>query len=372
MPTTCEEAADCLRTGDELRQSGDLSAAIDRYLRAIRLDAEFGDAYHRLWNQVRGGKPSASELEAVAQCCRDVLARNGRHKIALDVLACVLTRQGSLAEARQCLESLCFWKNQAVHPEFTRKHWHTGTRRGPDFLIIGAMKCGTCSLYSYLAKHPLVLPAAEKEVRFFVNKFFFDQGIDWYLAHFPPIPPHGGYLAGEATPAYMRDFKVPERVKQYFPHVKLIAILRDPVDRAVSQYHYLAGEAGWEHSLEHVLEEDMRSVQSMSDLRRDVDGKSGCISAGLYVYQLQHWMTIFPKGQFLILRTEDMQRDAAAVTGRVFAFLGLPPHPLTVLKSENVGAYPRIDANLRRRLADFYRPHNRRLEEFLGMKFDWQ
>src|SRR3712207_6690007 len=105
-------------------------------------------------------------------------------------------------------------------------------RRLPDFVIIGTQRGGTTSLYHYLSKHPEVLPALRKEIHFFDLNF--DRGLDWYLAHFARQDQPG--LVGEASPLYMFHRDVPERVRRVLPNAKFIALLRNPVDRAYSQY----------------------------------------------------------------------------------------------------------------------------------------
>jgi hypothetical protein len=105
----------------------------------------------------------------------------------------------------------------------------------PDFVIIGAQKCGTSSLYHLLTRHPHVERAATKELHFF--DLLFDEGIEWYRQCFPPPKLKDGRrtIHGEATPGYLFHPLVPERMAEAVPQARLIALLRNPANRAYSK-----------------------------------------------------------------------------------------------------------------------------------------
>ncbi|WP_287276577.1 MULTISPECIES: sulfotransferase domain-containing protein [unclassified Okeania] len=116
----------------------------------------------------------------------------------------------------------------------------------PSFIIIGAQKRGTTSLYNYMIEHPQILPASKKELHFFnwVSKpgnRKKPEGVDWYLSQFPTIPDGKNLITGEATPDYLVDPHTPQRMFNLVPDVKLIVLLRNPIDRAVSHYHHNRG-----------------------------------------------------------------------------------------------------------------------------------
>ena len=114
----------------------------------------------------------------------------------------------------------------------------------PDFIIIGAQKSGTTSLYRFIVKHPAIAPATKKEVHYF--SIWYKFGELWYRSHFPTnLSRYNFYkrtnqklLSGEASPVYLFYPVVPGRMKELLPDVKLIVILRNPVDRAYSHYHH--------------------------------------------------------------------------------------------------------------------------------------
>ena len=123
----------------------------------------------------------------------------------------------------------------------------TSPLRGlPDFVILGAMKSGTTSLYDFVVKHPGIAPAAKKEVQYFSTRHRYRLGRLWYRSNFPTSLSRRRFykktnqrlLSGEATPAYLFYPMVPGRMKEILPDVKLIVILRNPVDRAYSHYHH--------------------------------------------------------------------------------------------------------------------------------------
>ncbi|MEX2132610.1 MAG: sulfotransferase domain-containing protein, partial [Acidimicrobiia bacterium] len=102
----------------------------------------------------------------------------------------------------------------------------------PTFLIAGAMRCGTTSLNAYLREHDEITVGQPKEVHFFDQNY--ERGIDWYLQHFPGSDT--AKAIGEATPAYLYFPEVAERIATTLPDVKILLLLRDPVDRAHSHY----------------------------------------------------------------------------------------------------------------------------------------
>ena len=105
----------------------------------------------------------------------------------------------------------------------------------PNFLIIGAQRCGTTSLYNYLIQHPQIVPSSKKEVHFFDLNFHLGQS--WYEKHFPEVSDN--ILTGEASPYYIFHPLCPKRIFDYDPSVKLIVILRNPIDRAYSHYRHI-------------------------------------------------------------------------------------------------------------------------------------
>lgn len=174
-----------------------------------------------------------------------------------------------------------------------------------DFFVIGAMKAGTTSLHYYLKEHPGLFLPIEKEVPFFAMDELYERGMDWYLDEF--FAKAGAkQLIGTVSPPYMLNAEVPERIYKALPHVKLIALLRDPICRAKSQYKMLVRAFGERRSFAEAI---------------SVGGQY--VTAGEYGKILDQYLKFFPREQLLVLFTEDLEVDPAAVLSRIYSFLGI-------------------------------------------------
>jgi hypothetical protein len=247
----------------------------------------------------------------------------------------------------------------------------------PDFLIIGAQRGGTTSLHRYLCAHPGVLPATKKEIRFFDLNFA--RGLDWYRAHFPLQAARffrpGRVVTGEATPYYLYHPAAPHRAREVAPGVRLLALLRNPVDRAVSHYH-LEIRAGHEDlpfqaALERELEKQAAGQAPEDEETSLTHRRQSYLSRGVYADQLQRWMSAFPREQLLVLSSERFYAEPAAVIEEALAFVGLPLRHPAEYRRYNDGGYAPLEPGARRRLVDYFAPHNERLYELLGERFDW-
>ncbi len=259
----------------------------------------------------------------------------------------------------------------------------------PDFLLIGTQRGGTTALYHYLQTHPCITPATTTDTHFFEKKF--NKGLRWYRGHFPTsIERYArqhlrrqALLTGEASSSYLFYPHAPKRVAQIIPHVKLIVLLRNPVDRAYSQYFH-AIELGHESlSFAEAIEgEEERTNQERTKILQDEQYYSDTythrsyLSRGKYVEQLQPWMSLFPREQFLILKSEEFYADPVTAFKRVAAFLQLPETEPQLRKqaykqySHNT-YFTTMDPALRERLIEYFKPHNARLYDFLGVDFGW-
>jgi hypothetical protein len=256
----------------------------------------------------------------------------------------------------------------------------------PDFLIIGAPKCGTTSLYHYLVRHPNVEPAFKKEVRYF-NKSF-DRGTSWYRAHFPTAPYRFAVEAfmrrrvvvGESTPLYLFDPDVGERVQALLPDAKLIVLVRDPVERAYSGYQMEVRNGREQHSFIEAIEREGKRLHREGSLSVGYkannggapEWRSGYLARGMYAERLIEWFRLFPREQFFIVTSEQFFSDTNRVFAQVIEFLGLAPWRPAGFKRYNSGKYSNMDAAARRWLIDYFTPHNQRLYELLGRDFGWQ
>jgi hypothetical protein len=248
----------------------------------------------------------------------------------------------------------------------------------PDFVVIGAAKCGTTSFYDLLSRHPYVEPALEKELNYFIKNF--DKGIEWYRSQLPPHRWKGGRrsITGEATASYLFHRAVPERMALQIPEARLIVLLRNPVDRAYSHYQYevrtLRETRGFEEAIEAEKEwllgkEDGATLQPRANVGPP---RFEYLRWGIYVDHLLRWSRYFDGEQMLVLKSEDFYAHTLKTLELTQDFLHLPhwrPEPSMLSKPQNT--YPKMDPIVRQRLEGFFEPHNRRLYEYLGVDFGW-
>lgn len=252
--------------------------------------------------------------------------------------------------------------------------WTSSRRAMPNFIIIGSQKCGTSSLYNYLIQHPDIQPAFKKELHFFdVN---FHKGSDWYRSRFPLG--RRNIITGEATPSYIFHPYAPTRIAEMTPSVKVIAILRNPVDRAYSHYNHNLRKKRETLSFEIAIQKEEERLSGK--LKEIIENEKyfdkayfhySYLKRGLYFEQLKKWFGIFSKNQTLVLKSEDFYVNPAASFSEVLEFLELPQWKLKEYKRFNGLDYQGMNGATREQLVDYFKPHNQELTEFLGMSFDW-
>jgi len=257
----------------------------------------------------------------------------------------------------------------------------------PDFLLIGAKRGGTTSLFDYLLQHPNVsplFPAAQriKGARYFdVNHA---KGAAWYRSHFPTLRRRrrmeqrlgGPFVCGEASPYYLFHPLAPERARAGVPEAKLIAILRDPVERAYSHYRERVRHGAEELTFEEAIRAEPDRMRGQ--LERVLAGEYSFahehhtyVAQGEYAAMLEAWLARFPRDRLLVLRSEDMFGDAPGFFRRVQEFLGLPVVDLGTYGRLNYHPGAGMDPTTRERLREHFAPHNRRLHELLGVELGW-
>ena len=246
-------------------------------------------------------------------------------------------------------------------------------RIAPSFLVIGAQRSGSTALYRYLAAHPAILPPIRKEVHYF--DFQYGKGRAWYLAHFPGMHKR---MAGrrrtvtfEASPYYMVHPLAPERIRAFNPDMKLIAILRDPVDRALSHYHHETRRGVETLTFEEAIAAEPERLSGAERLLRQAPHHYSYqhhhfsyLDRGRYAHHLEPWLEHFPKKHLLVLRSEDLMEDPGPVMNRVFGFLGLPAHRVPAGAGSR-RSYAAMPPDLRERLRRYFASDQERLERLL-------
>lgn len=200
------------------------------------------------------------------------------------------------------------------------------TKRSLDFVVIGAQKSATTSLHHYLSKHPEILLPIEKEAPFFSRSDVFNRGYDWYInAVFPNTS--SGRLIGTVTPQYMAYPGVAERIWNYCPEAKLIAILRDPIDRARSHHAMRARAFGECITLQQAIAEQIRP-EALSESRVDPTPSNSFVTWGEYGRILTDYLKYFDRSQLLIIFQRDLANQPESTLHLVYQFLGLGSIPI--------------------------------------------
>lgn len=241
-----------------------------------------------------------------------------------------------------------------------------GAGRLPDFLIIGAQKAGTTALYNHLCGHPDVVPAMRKEVHFFDREY--RRGLAWYCAHFWRTE----RVTGEATPYYLFHPAAPVRAQEMVPDTRLVVLLRNPIDRAVSHYEHTRSRGLEPLPIQTAFE--CEAARLASATARSDDSPSAYriysyLARGIYADQLLRWFAHYPRERILVVRSEALWRNPKAVAS-VYEFLGLMPDARRFV-TVNPGSYQTSATDVRCKLKVFYRPHNERLSTLLGEDWTW-
>jgi hypothetical protein len=174
----------------------------------------------------------------------------------------------------------------------------------PNFLIIGAAKAGTTSLWAYLREHPQVFMPDRKELHFFVTEKNWERGIQWYENHFEGA--EDALAIGEGSVSYTRypiSQGVPERIASVLPKVRLIYLVRHPVERMISQYRFNVSQRWEKGSPEALLTNPVY------------------LSCSRYATQVEQYLEYFPLDRLLILRSEDLRESRASTVQRILQFL---------------------------------------------------
>jgi hypothetical protein len=254
----------------------------------------------------------------------------------------------------------------------------------PDFVIIGAQKAGSTSLHHYLAQHQQITTgASRKEQQFFDRNYH--RGVLWYRTNFP-IREHWHWgrdgkrqrIIGEATPNYIFHPLVPQRMASLLPDAKLIALLRNPADRAISHYFHNVRK-GFEHlSMEEAFaKEDERLAGERERMMNDEQYRGvtylrhSYLSRGKYADQLEVWLQYYPRDQLLVLCSEDLFSAPQETLDRAFAFLGCESYRVNVERKYNQFPNPPVEDRIRKWLLGYFEPHNVRLSTLVGFEPGW-
>eukprot|EP01034_Spumella_vulgaris_P031548 gene31548-38965_t len=286
--------------------------------------------------------------------------------------------------------------------------------RPPTFVIIGAQKCGTTSLYEFISQHPLVLKGKRRETHYFDWRFNHDiefsvenakKQYDYYMNYYQlsVLNKHKSLITGESTPSYLlhSDIVIP-RMKAICPWTKVIVMLRNPTDRAFSQFQMVIDQEGSPEQLavrgqssytgmsfEQIVDTEIAELVSLGvtadcsyehfqkaflSTRTLLHGGHSIIGRGLYALQIGEWKRQWPADQLKILSISDIKGTKSEVQvslDNVFSYIGIPPVDVTDLEAKNTRSYEKLTAATRAKLDAFYKPFNDKLFEMLGKELVW-
>ena len=255
----------------------------------------------------------------------------------------------------------------------------------PGFLIVGAERCGTTSMFHVLRQHPAIFTTTlrKQEVHFFDAAY--GRGLAWYQAQFPFRAParltarraRTGPVAFEASPYYMFHPLAPQRIRRDLPGVRLLVLLRDPVERAYSAHANHVGHGLETESFERALElEDSRLAGEAERIIADPSYNSyshrhhSYRTRGHYIDQLEQLERTFGRDRILVIDSDDFFADPGPAYDRVLDFLGLPSHAPT-FTPQNARPRAPMPEHVRDALDEHYRPYDERLIAWLGYKPSW-
>lgn len=265
----------------------------------------------------------------------------------------------------------------------TRQNNGNLTRHLPDIIIIGVRKGGTRALLEMLSLHDSIA-AARSEVHFFDSDVHYQQGLEWYASQMPLARPD--QLTVEKTPAYFTSLDTPERILHMNPSVRLLLIVRDPVDRVLSDYTQVFHNQLQKHKTPQRLQDLL-----LRDDELNLDYKA--VNRSLYQPHMQRWLRVFPRDSFHIVDGDSLIRDPLAAMKKVEHFLHLKPqiteenfyfnqtkgfyclkeqgHERCLHESKG-RTHPNVAPEILQKLREYFQEPNRKFFELVGRTFDWK
>lgn len=256
----------------------------------------------------------------------------------------------------------------------------------PDYCIIGFPKCGTTSLHEYLNKHPDVYLPIGKEIDFFDR--LYSRGQNWYKAAFPLTlkkfyiqkMKKRIFLTGEATPRYIYHPYALERIKKLKPNMKLIILIRNPVDRAFSHYKMNKNNDYEYLDFENALDEEKERIKGRYEkMQKDQKYYSwnydlyAYIELGQYYEKIKKCFELFDQKQVMIIQSEEFQKNTSDIYKQVLKFLELPKHELSEYKFFKKKNYEgeKMSLEIRKRLEQYFKPYNEKLSKLIEQDIEW-
>jgi hypothetical protein len=240
-----------------------------------------------------------------------------------------------------------------------------------DFILAGAQKSGTTALHYFLAKHPNITMGDQQEIHFFDDEAMFVAQVDYEQLHkhYPLLVP--STIAGDCTPSYIYHEPASERIWNYNPKIKLLILLRNPVERAFAHWNMqrFKGREPLDF-FDAVREEKRRIAGAPADQAR----RFAYVDRGFYAQQLERLFQFFPREQVKIVKFEEFREKQREILASIFSFLGLEPLRSVRSKDRNVVPYERV-MNWEERISlyNVFAEDIAKLEQMLGWNCsDWK
>jgi hypothetical protein len=241
----------------------------------------------------------------------------------------------------------------------------------PNFLIIGAARSGTSTLYRFLQQHPEIYlrPDKRPEPHFFFKATEYAKGIRYYEERW--FPAKGAWRAvGEASTSYLFGAEVPARIAQHLPGIRLISVLRNPIDRAFSGYWHSVRSGIEKLDFAAAIEHEVERTQAAERTPLGELKPYSYVARGFYHAQLANYLEVFDSSQMLVLMFDELCAAPAVTLNKVYRFLGVAPDifpsRLDLVENRSVPDGKTIDLTLRKRLATVYEDDVARLGTLLG------
>lgn len=240
-----------------------------------------------------------------------------------------------------------------------------------DFIVAGAQKCGTTALHYFLEQHPQIALPDKQELHFFDDEDLFMKGANYDLLHGRFKPTRDSIVAGENTPIYIYWKPSIERIWNYNKQVKLLVLLRNPIERAFSHWN-MQRERGYETL------DFLDAVRAEPDRQREASPlqsrRFSYVDRGLYSEQLERVFKFFPREQVKVMKFENFRKDQPGIMRSVFDFIGVEPLKNIRNKERNLISYQReITDEEQRSVSNLFEEDSAKLEELLGWDCsDWK
>jgi len=253
----------------------------------------------------------------------------------------------------------------------------SSTHRGPDFFILGGMKCGTTSLFNYLAQHSCIAPPREKELHYYDIHRYRGVTLSQYTGWFPERGE--AVLSGEGTPFYLSHPRCPEWIHQDFPRARFIIVMRDPVERFWSHYKQYCKYRNFKGLAESLIEKELAVMDSiLTSISQDPDYPVddlklySLLLRGRYAEQIERWFQWFSRDRFLFLFTRDLMSQRARVVRQTLEFLELTTtEQLPIDTLHHTQEYDPMPPDLRTFLEQYYAPCDAALATLLNIRLPW-